>query len=406
MSSLVLAFAAVSVWQAWAPREEIQPKTWTEGEVLGIAGAGNAAAWGGWQKGVDKVEPGQWYRFSTLFRTEKAGYEHRQVGVRIEWLDANGHRTGQPDYPWQVEPAGGAWKRVSLTVAAPEKAASAKLQLYLGNAPEARVWWKDVALEPATAPGARKVRIAAVNLRPRSTGSREASVAAFQRAVDATLTSPVDLIVLPEGITVVGTGKKYADVAEPLLGPTVTSLAETARKHRAWIAAGLYEREGHAIYNTSVLLDREGRLAGKYRKVYLPREEVEGGITPGNDYPVFNTDFGKVGMMICWDVHYPDPARALTLKGAEVIVMPIWGGNETLARARAIENRVFIAASGYDYPTQIIDPDGKIMANHSGDGTVALATVDLNDRYIDRWLGDMRQRLRKEVRFDVPVRLP
>jgi predicted amidohydrolase len=195
-------------------------------------------------------------------------------------------------------------------------------------------------------------------------------------------------------------------VAEPLNGPTVKSLAETARKHRAWISAGLIEREGSAIYNTSVLLDREGRLAGKYRKVYLPREEVEGGITPGNDYPVFDTDFGKLGMMICWDVHYTDPARALALKGAEVIVMPIWGGNETLAKARAIENRVFIAASGYDYPTQIIDPDGKIIANHTGDGTVAMATVDLNDRYYDRWLGDMRQRLRKEVRFDVPVRLP
>jgi predicted amidohydrolase len=377
-----------------------------EGEVMGISGAGNAAAWGGWQKGIEKVEPGRWYRFTGLFRTEKVAYEHRQVGARVEWLDARGRRTGQPDYAYEVEAAGGAWKRVSLTMPAPEKAAAARLQLYLGNAPDARVWWKDVTLEPATAPGARRVRIAAVNLRPKSTASREASVAAFVKAIDATVTSPVDLIVLPEGITVVGTGKTYADVAEPLQGPTVKSLAETARKHRSWVAAGLYEREGSAIYNTSVLLDREGRLAGRYRKVYLPREEVEGGITPGNDYPVFNTDFGKLGMMICWDVHYADPARALALKGAEVIVMPIWGGNELLARARAIENRVFIAASGYDYPTQIIDPDGNIIAKHAGDATVALATVDLNERYMDRWLGDMRQRLRKELRFDVPVRLP
>jgi predicted amidohydrolase len=405
MSSLLLAFAAVSAWQVWAPRDEIKPKTWTEGEVLGIAGSGNAAAWGGWEKSFDKVEPGRWYRFSALFRTEKVGYEHRQVGARIDWLDSRGRRAGQPDYAYDVEPVGD-WKRVTITVPAPEKTTSAKVQLFLGNAPDARVWWKDVSLEPARAPEPRKVRIAAVNLRPRQTASREDSVAAFTKTIDATVTSPVDLIVLPEGITVVGTGKKYADVAESLPGPTTKTLADVARKHHAWIAAGLYEREGSAIYNTSVLLDREGRLAGKYRKVYLPREEVEGGITPGSDYPVFNTDFGKLGMMICWDVHFADPARALALKGADVIVMPIWGGNEVLARARAIENKVFIAASGYDYPTQIIDPDGNIIAKHAGDGTVALATLDLNERHMDKWLGDMRQRVRKELRFDIPVRLP
>jgi predicted amidohydrolase len=405
MSSFLLAFAALSTWHAFSPRQEIRPKTWTDGEVLGIAGAGNAAAWGGWEKTFDKLEPGRWYRFSATFRAEKVDFEHRQVGARLEWVDSRGQRTGQPDYAWQVEPAG-AWKRVTLTVPVPEKAAGANVQLYLANAPNARVLWKDVTLEPANAPAPRKVRIAAVNLRPRSTGSREASVAAFVRAVDKAITSPVDLIVLPEGITVVGTGKSYAEVAEPLPGPTVKSLADTARKHRAWIVAGLYEQDGPIIYNTSVLLDREGRLAGRYRKVYLPREEVDGGITPGNDYPVFDTDFGKLGMMICWDVHYADPARALALKGAEVIVMPIWGGNEVLARARAIENQVFIAASGYDYPTQIIDPKGEIIAKHAGEGTLALATVDLNERYLDKWLGDMRQRLRKEMRFDVPVRLP
>jgi predicted amidohydrolase len=97
-------------------------------------------------------------------------------------------------------------------------------------------------------------------------------------------------------------------------------------------------------------IDRAGNLIGKYRKVYLPREEIEGGLSPGSDYPVFRTDFGKVGLMICWDVQYADPARALALRGAEMILMPIWGGNQTLGKARAIENRVFLISSGYDYP--------------------------------------------------------
>ena len=213
----------------------------------------------------------------------------------------------------------------------------------------------------------------------------------------------MDVILLPEGITVVGTGRQYAEVAEPLPGPTTATLARIAAKHHAWLVAGLYEREGAAIYNTAVLLDREGNLAGKYRKVYLPREEIEGGITPGSSYPAFRTDFGTVGLMICWDSNYADPARGLALHGAELVLVPIWGGNETLMRARAIENRVFIATSGYDYPTQIIDPDGKIIGEAKSQGEAVMATIDLNRRYLDPWLGDMKQRLRKEVRLDVPA---
>jgi predicted amidohydrolase len=192
-------------------------------------------------------------------------------------------------------------------------------------------------------------------------------------------------------------------VAETIPGPATERLGEAAKSRRSWIAAGLYEREGAAIYNTAVLIDREGRVAGKYRKVYLPREEIEGGLTPGNHYPVFETDFGKVGLMICWDVQYSDPARGLALAGAELILLPIWGGNETLGKARAIENHVFLASSGYDYPTTILDPNGETLARAAERGTAAVATIDLSRRYPDPWLGDMRSRFMKELRLDVPV---
>jgi predicted amidohydrolase len=199
----------------------------------------------------------------------------------------------------------------------------------------------------------------------------------------------------------VGTGKSYVDVAETVPGPTTAALGELARRKRAWVVAGLYEREGAVVYNTAVLLDRSGALAGKYRKVYLPREEVEGGLTAGSAYPVFSTDFGTVGLMICWDTNFADPARALALAGAEVLLVPIAGGNDTLVRARAIENRVFVATSGYDIATEVIDPDGRTLARATTDGTVAVATIDLARRYTDPWLGDMRARFRKELRTDV-----
>ena len=82
-----------------------------------------------------------------------------------------------------------------------------------------------------------------------------------------------------------------------------------------------------------MLIGPDGKLVGKYRKVCLPRGEVEGGIAPGSDYPVFATRFGKVGMMVCYDGFFPEVARELTNRGAEVIAWPVWGCNPLLARA-------------------------------------------------------------------------
>jgi predicted amidohydrolase len=189
-------------------------------------------------------------------------------------------------------------------------------------------------------------------------------------------------------------------------GPTIRALSEVAKRKNAYIVAGIYEREGHVVYNTSVLLDRAGALVGKYRKVYLPREEVERGLTPGASYPTFATDFGRVGMMICYDVFFPDPARGLTANGAEMILMPIWGGDETLAKARAIENKVFLVTSGYDHPTYIMDPNGERLSQAREQGTAAIATVDLNKRYTDPHLGDMHSRRMREIRLDVPIVYP
>ncbi len=179
-----------------------------------------------------------------------------------------------------------------------------------------------------------------------------------------------------------------------------------ARRRHAYIIAGLYEREAPAVYNTAVLIDRDGRLAGKYRKVYIPREEIEAGLTPGNSFPVFRTDFGRIGMMICWDSQYADPARALALKGAEVILVPIWDGNATLIKARAIENQVFLVTSTYGDSSLVLDPNGETQAIATENGTVAVATIDLNRRYDDPWLGNMHERFMKELRLDVAAKRP
>src|SRR5207247_2171911 len=127
----------------------------------------------------------------------------------------------------------------------PEAAASVKLQLHLQNAPYATIWWDDISLEEIAAPGARTVRVASINLRPRETHSAEQSVNEFLAVIRKSVTS-ADVILLPEGITVVGTGKHYPDVAESIPGPTTERLALVAREKNAYIVAGIYEREGAA----------------------------------------------------------------------------------------------------------------------------------------------------------------
>ncbi|HZU27536.1 MAG TPA: carbon-nitrogen hydrolase family protein [Bryobacteraceae bacterium] len=394
-------------WALWAPRDEIAPRVYVDpvhsrqgGTAIALSGNSNAAVYGGVQRIITDIEPGRWYRFRACWRAEGLDDPPRQVVARLDWLGQDNTRTDQPEYAWRTT-ASGEWNNIVLDAAAPSGARAVALQLMLVNAPHATVWWDEVSLEPIAAPEPRRVTVASINLRPSDTKD---PVGDFLAVLAHSLPAKCDLVVLPEGITVVGTGRAYTEVAEPLPGPVTARLGAFARTHHTWLVAGVYEREGVAVYNTAVLIDRSGALVGRYRKVYLPREELEAGLTPGSDYPVFRTDFGTLGIMICWDVQYADPARALALRGAELIAMPIWGGNETLAKARAIENRVFLASSGYDHPTYIMDPDGELLSLAKDRGTLAVATIDLNRRYRDSWLGDMRQRFMKEVRLDVPVR--
>jgi predicted amidohydrolase len=220
------------------------------------------------------------------------------------------------------------------------------------------------------------------------------------------VTEPVDLVCLPEGITVIGTGKSYADVSEAAPGPTTERLGRLARKLNAYIVAGIYEREGRVVYNTAVLLDRQGRLAGKYRKTHLPREEWEAGITPGDAYPVFTTDFGRIGLIICYDLQFPEPSRAMAAQGAEILVLPIWGGFDTLARARALENSVYLISSTYDMRSYILDPTGAILAEATREQPLARAEIDLETQFFLPWNGNMKTRTWKEWRPDLPTTPP
>jgi len=399
-------------WRMWSQREATAPRVAIDNTItrsgkgsLMVSGNSNAAVHGGWEYNAGNIKPGTWYRFTAYYRSQGVATPNWQIVPRLDWKDAAGKRAGVPDYVYKSKQEGD-WTKTWLDVPAPDNAASVVLQLHLSHAPSGTVWWDDVTLEEIAPPKDRKIRVATINLRPQRSKGREDNVEQFIQAANQAAPGNTDMLLFPEGMTVVGTGKPYVEIAETVPGPTTKRLGELARERKSWIAAGIYESEGNAIYNTAVLIDRQGRLAGKYRKVYLPREEFESGLAPGNSFPVFDTDFGRIGLMICYDVFFSDPAKALAAQGAEVILLPIWGGDETLAKARAIENRIFLVTSGYDHPTYIMDPYGERISVAKDRGTAAVATIDLNRRYTERHLGEMKQRRVKEARVDVPVPAP
>ncbi len=324
--------------------------------------------------------------------------------ARLDWLRSSDRRAGQPDYVYHVENAEKGWKHLWAAAPAPEDAEAVRLELLMGWCPGGTVWWDDISFAETPAPAPRKVRLATIHRYPHGSATADVNLRIFEGMVDEAAKSKPDIICLPEAMTMVGIGGSYADFAEPIPGPISDRFGAKAKQYHCYIIACYNEREGKAIYNTAVLIDRKGQVVGKYRKAYLPREEIEGGVTPGDEAAVFDTDFGKIGMMICWDVEYPEPAQKMALKGAEIIFEPVWDGSPVLTQARAIENHVYLVTSEYDNPSRIYDPEGNLLAEATDEkGSVAVAEVDLSQRtYYSEWLGDMRARLHKEYRGDLP----
>jgi predicted amidohydrolase len=174
---------------------------------------------------------------------------------------------------------------------------------------------------------------------------------------------------------------------ETLDGDTVRRFSEAAKAYKMHIVAGLALRIDGAPYNCAVLFDDEGKIVGIHKKVHLPAGE-ELHFRHGSDLSVFDTKLGKIGMLVCWDMQFPEAARELALAGADLIACPTYGWENIYGLSRAYENSVYIAAGMCTYerglwqendPSCIVDNMGKILAACERDKEgITLAEVDIS----------------------------
>jgi predicted amidohydrolase len=194
----------------------------------------------------------------------------------------------------------------------------------------------------------------------------------------------LDIAVLPEMAVNGGRQGSAAQVAYPLEGPVLEVMGACARRHRCYVVVPLYpvdNRERGLYSNAAALVDREGRVAGVYRKVFAVPDRgagtAEGGVTPGASFPVFDCDFGRVGIQICYDMEFEEGWEALRRKGAELIAWPTQSPGQINAACRAYRGRCFVASSTWRNNASLLDPTGHLLRQIREDG-VLVEQVDLD----------------------------
>ncbi|MGP0063578.1 MAG: carbon-nitrogen hydrolase family protein [Isosphaeraceae bacterium] len=207
-------------------------------------------------------------------------------------------------------------------------------------------------------------------------------------AEEATRTYPgrgLDLAVLPETCVTDNQGPA-SHRAIPLRGLVLETFGGLARRHKTYLVVPMDLLEegssGPVFSNAAVLLDRRGAVAGIYRKVHpvalVGHDDLEDGIAPGSEFPVFACDFGKLGIQICWDMTFDDGWQALADKGAELVVWPSASPATALSAARAGRHRYFLVSSCWRNNATIYEPTGLVAARVESPDKPLVREIDLS----------------------------
>jgi len=277
-----------------------------------------------------------------------------------------------------------------------------------------------------------RIKVAAIQFDSKS-GDKERNLLNAIKLIEQSAEHHVRIAAIPDwfytGYPI--TRENVTKWAEPVPGPATNALAETARKHGMYIVGGsIIETDGGSLYCTCPILDPNGELLGKYRKVNFwmlpPVDEAGSGLMPGTDYPVFEIDGTRIGVMLQIDIDFPETARVLALRGAEILFWltavqyPWMDVCRALARAYAFVNcAYFIIANRtgvfdrYTYygESAILNPFGDTIAS-AGQSYgalfpegIALASLDLETLHRTREMLKPFERRKPETYTEIVSRV-
>ncbi|MFX1492402.1 MAG: carbon-nitrogen family hydrolase [Promethearchaeota archaeon] len=227
-------------------------------------------------------------------------------------------------------------------------------------------------------------------------GDKEVNFETAVQMVKEAASRKVDVLVLPELFTTGYCLEKANELGESPKGHSIELLCDLAGRFRIFLVAGsILEKRGQDIFNTCHLIGKDGKLLGFYDKVQLfPPFEENQYLSAGSETPIFKTGFGLFGVMICFDLRFPEIARTLAINGAQVIFCPaefpaeriaVWA---TLLRARAIENQVFVVGCNrvgsdgkhlFGGRSAIVNPEGITIAQANDKPQLIDVKINLNE---------------------------
>jgi predicted amidohydrolase len=375
--------AAPDGWTFVTPRPELAPergflREGPDGNRLLLAATGDRHAFGCWQ-GEANLEVGAWYHASVCVRCR---------GIANPSLSITAHVAQHflvPRNGWQ--------EQTTLEQVFRHNTAGDgnKIELYLRACAAGSVEWSAPRVTRIAPPLHRRARVATVRFgtpeEPLTLAGQRARIA--EKLDQAGALKP-DIVALPEFSPIVGVSPEnygsYYQAGEAVPdGPLCAVLSEKARQHRMHVLAGIIEQREKYLFNTAVIFDRAGRLLGQYDKTHLTFGELKDGFSCGDSYPVFDLDFGRIGVHICYDEWFPEVARNYAHQGVELLFLPVAGGKPITWRTRALDNGIYFVSASITPPSMIISSSGAILAETHDDG-VACADLNLDVRPVNWYI--------------------
>ena len=323
-----------------------------------------------------EIEDGKTYNLTALYSVKKIKHELMIFGV-ISLFNSEGEMTRRY---YMKRPS-----RDKLDIIFKSNKES-KIRVELGIKSFGDVCFYVPSLKECETEPKRIVRLSAVHTYPVAS-TYENNLKRIEDGIDKAAEMGADIICFAEtmndrGAEDLAPGEAY----EKIDGRFCTMMRKKAKEKKVFLFFTFHELdENGAKRNTAVLVDRNGEIVGRHHKVNLAMVEYDNGLVPGDEYRVFDTEIGKIGMLICWDSYFPEGARALALRGAEILLISTAGNPTHRHFARAKENGVYVVVSCCGWkdegvePTKIINPRGELLSECGEEGGVAISEVDLSD---------------------------